>query len=33
MRVLSQKAYEVVQKLKNATYKEVATKLFQGLSE
>jgi hypothetical protein len=33
LRKLSQKAYEIVQELKNATYKEVATKLVEDMNE
>ena len=33
MRKLSQRAYEIVKTLKNATYKEVAMKLVQELNE
>jgi len=33
LRKLSQRAYEIVQDLKNATYKDVATKLVQELNE
>ena len=33
MRKLSQKAFEIVQELKNATYKEVATKLVEDMNE
>ena len=33
LRKLSQKAFEAVQELKNATYKEVATRLVSQLNE
>ena len=33
LRKLSQRAFEIVQEMKNATYKEVAAKLVQELNE
>ena len=33
LRKLSQKAFEIVQELKNATYKEVATKLVEDMND